>query len=66
MPSERVLAVAVSRHIIDAQRPFSEVLDGIFGGISRPDIAELFASSQQVRPMTNSALSFGRRRAVQG
>jgi hypothetical protein len=43
MPSERVLAVAVSRHIIDAQRPFSEVLDGIFGGISRPDIAELFS-----------------------
>lgn len=42
MASERVLAVSVSRHVIDSGRPFSAVLDGIYQGISQPDIAALF------------------------
>jgi uncharacterized protein (DUF302 family) len=43
MPSERVLDVPVRRHILDSERPFSAVLDGIFGGISQPDIGLLFS-----------------------
>jgi hypothetical protein len=41
MPSERVLEVPVRRHVLDSERPFSAVLDGIFGGISQPDIGLL-------------------------
>jgi uncharacterized protein (DUF302 family) len=33
----------VRRHVFDSERPFSPVLDGIFGGISQPDIALLFS-----------------------
>jgi uncharacterized protein (DUF302 family) len=40
--SEQVLDVLVRRHVIDSGRPFSRVLDGVFGGISRPDIEKLF------------------------
>ncbi len=43
MASERVLDVVVRRHVFDAGRPFSGVRDGIFGGISQPDIARLFS-----------------------
>jgi uncharacterized protein (DUF302 family) len=43
MPSERVLEVPVRRHVLDSERPFSAVLDGIFGGISQPDIGLLFS-----------------------
>jgi len=42
MATEHVLEVAVRRHIIESERPFASVLDGIFGGISRPDIGSLF------------------------
>jgi len=42
MATEHVLEVAVRRHIIESERPFASVLDGIFGGISRPDIGPLF------------------------
>ena len=42
MPSERVLDVPVRRHVLDSERPFSAVLAGIFGGISQPDIEQLF------------------------
>lgn len=42
MASEQVLEVVVRRHVIDTERPFSAVLDGIFGGISQPDIGQLF------------------------
>jgi Domain of unknown function DUF302 len=41
--SEKVLKVLVHRHVFDSDRPFSAVLDGIFGGISRPDIEALFS-----------------------
>jgi len=41
MASEQVLDVAVRRHIFNSERPFPAVLDGIFGGISQPDIAAL-------------------------
>jgi uncharacterized protein (DUF302 family) len=43
MASEQVRDVLVRRHIIDSDRPFSSVLDGIFGGITRPDIGSLFS-----------------------
>jgi hypothetical protein len=38
MGSERVVDVAVRRHVFDSELPFQAVLDGIFGGISQPDI----------------------------
>jgi hypothetical protein len=41
--SERVLDLAVRRHVLTSERPFPVVLDGIYGGISQPDIAALFA-----------------------
>jgi Domain of unknown function DUF302 len=43
MASEQVLDVAVRRHIFTSERPFQVVLDGIFGGVSQPDIGALFA-----------------------
>jgi hypothetical protein len=43
MASEHVLEVLVRRHVIDSEQPFSAVLDGIFGGISQPDIEALFS-----------------------
>ena len=43
MASEQVLDVAVRRHVLTSARPFQVVLDGIFGGISQPDIGALFA-----------------------
>ena len=43
MATEHVLEVPVRRHIIESGRPFASVLDGIFGGISRPDIGPLFS-----------------------
>jgi hypothetical protein len=42
--SEQVLAVLVRRHVFDTERPFSNVLEGIFGGISQPDIGLLFSN----------------------
>jgi hypothetical protein len=39
--SEQVRDVLIRRHIIDSDRSFSSVLDGIFGGITRPDIGPL-------------------------
>jgi uncharacterized protein (DUF302 family) len=43
MASEDVLDVLVRRHVIDSDRPVADVLAGIFGGISRPDIGALFS-----------------------
>jgi hypothetical protein len=41
--SGRVLDVAVRRHVLTSERPFQVVLDGIYTGISQPDIGTLFA-----------------------
>jgi hypothetical protein len=43
MTSEQVLDVVVRRHMLSSERPFQDVLDGIFGGISQPDTGALFA-----------------------
>ena len=43
MASEQVLDVLIRRHIINSDRPFSSVLDGIFVGITRPDIGPLLS-----------------------
>jgi hypothetical protein len=43
MASENVLEVSLRRHVIETERPFSAVLDGIFAGITQPDIGALFA-----------------------
>ena len=43
MASERVLDVMVRRHVLDTDRPFARVLDGIFSGISQPDIEQLLS-----------------------
>jgi hypothetical protein len=44
MASERVLDVVVRRHVFDAGRLFAGVRDGIFSGISQPDIARLVST----------------------
>jgi hypothetical protein len=66
MATEHVLEVAVRRHIIESERPFASVLDGIFGGISRPDIGPLFRDLEAVRRMTSSARWSSRRKAAPG
>jgi uncharacterized protein (DUF302 family) len=43
MASEQVLEIVVRRHIFTSNQPFSAVLDGIFSGISQPDIGQLFS-----------------------
>jgi uncharacterized protein (DUF302 family) len=43
MASEQVLEVMVRRHVFRSEQPFPAVLEGIFGGISRPDIEALFS-----------------------
>ncbi len=42
MASVHVLDVLMRRHVFDSERPFPDVLNGIFTGISRPDIELLF------------------------
>jgi hypothetical protein len=42
MASEQVLTVEVRRHVIVSDRPFPDVMDAIWTGISRPDIEGLF------------------------
>jgi hypothetical protein len=41
--SEQVLDIPVRRHVLTSERPFQVVLDGIYDGISQPDIGELSA-----------------------
>jgi hypothetical protein len=41
--TEQVIEIAVQRHSIESERPFESVMDGIFDGISRPDIRSLFS-----------------------
>jgi len=55
MASEHVLEIVVRRHLFTSERPFPAVLDGIFGGISQPDIGQLFsklAASTSYAPVT--------------
>jgi hypothetical protein len=40
---EQVLEVPINRHMIESEQSFQNVMDGIFGGISRPDITLLFS-----------------------
>ena len=44
MAAEQVLDIPVRRHVLTSERPFPAVLDGIYGGISQPDIGALFAT----------------------
>jgi hypothetical protein len=41
--AEQVLEIPIRRHIIESERLFDSVLNGIFDGISRPDIRSLFS-----------------------
>jgi uncharacterized protein (DUF302 family) len=43
VPSEKVIEVLVRRHVLESERSFSSVLEGIFGGITQPDISQLFS-----------------------
>ena len=43
MASEQVLDIPVRRHVLTSERPFQVVLDGIYTGISQPDLGALFA-----------------------
>ena len=43
MKSEQVLDMVMRRHVLASDRPFDQVLAGIFSGISQPDIAQLFS-----------------------
>jgi hypothetical protein len=42
--SEHVLDIPVRRHVLTSERPFQVVLDGIYDGISQPDLGALFAT----------------------
>jgi hypothetical protein len=42
LAAEDVLEVQVRRHVFTSARPFAEIMDGIYGGISQPDIVRLF------------------------
>jgi hypothetical protein len=42
--SEQVLDIPVRRHVLTSERPFQVVMDGIYDGISQPDIGALFAT----------------------
>lgn len=42
MTSEDTQTVAVQRHVITTEVPFTEVLDGIYAEVSKPDMQELF------------------------
>jgi hypothetical protein len=42
LAAEDVLEVRVRRHVFTSERPFAEIMDGIYGGISQPDIESLF------------------------
>ena len=42
MAAEDVLEVRVRRHVFTSERPFAEIMDGIYGGISQPDVGGLF------------------------
>jgi hypothetical protein len=42
--SEHVLDIPVRRHVLTSDRPFQVVLDGIYTGISQPDLGALFAT----------------------
>ena len=44
MVPEQVLDIPVRRHVLTSERPFQVVLDGIYDGISQPDIGALFAT----------------------
>ena len=44
MASEQVLDIPVRRHVLTSERAFQVVLDGIYDGISQPDIGALFAT----------------------
>jgi hypothetical protein len=42
LAAEGVLEVRVRRHVFTSERPFAKIKDGIYGGISQPDIGSLF------------------------
>jgi hypothetical protein len=42
LATEDVLEVRVRRHVFISARPFPDVINGLYGGISRPDIGDLF------------------------
>jgi hypothetical protein len=42
LAAEDVLEVRVRRHVFTSERPFAEIMDGVYGGISQPDIGSLF------------------------
>jgi hypothetical protein len=42
LAAEDVLEVRVRRHVFTTERPFTEIMDGIYGGVSQPDIGSLF------------------------
>jgi hypothetical protein len=42
LAAEDVLEVRVRRHVFTTERPFTEIMDGIYGGVSQPDIGGLF------------------------
>src|SRR6516162_7779803 len=43
MKTEQGIDVVMLRHVFASDRPFDQVLAGIFSGISQPDIAQLFS-----------------------
>jgi hypothetical protein len=47
MASEQVLEVSVRRHVFVSEWPFADVLNGVYSGISQPDIGQQFSALTQ-------------------
>src|SRR5580698_5933518 len=63
LAAEEVLEVRVRRHVFTSERPFAEIMDGIYGGISQPDAGSLF---QQLAASTSYAQFTSLVRQAQG
>jgi hypothetical protein len=47
LATEEVLEIQLRRHVFTSERPFADVLKGIYGGISQPDLGKLFGQLAQ-------------------
>ena len=66
MATEQVLEVSIRRHIIESERPFASVLDGIFAASAGLTSGRCSATLRQVLRTSSSALSSSKRRAALG
>lgn len=61
MATARVVDVAVRRHVFTTDKPFADAMDGIFNGISRPDIEKMFKELDAASSYQEFSAVVGRR-----